>query len=971
MAHTAPPTTGRMMRLSDALQRRSGIILATFALLTALLVIPLLLLEPDEEASQEPIAAVFELRDEFETRLEPVVHGNAYIVEARDGDILTQAALSELLVNQRALLAADARGELAPPGLPERRYLLEGYSTDANTSFTGVFSVADAVDQRLQQDSRFATTLQNASDAQVKRALHAVLSDPATAELRDQLAVSATSAPATVEGEAITRWSAPAIAIIVLADNALLGGGPSRGGISGDDRIVDKEEFNRNVQDLLRGDQTSYRVWGIAIDQQLTSEEQGQTAGLFIMFAVVGAVGVVGIALRSYWATALTGIGLGVLMVWLGGISNLIGLKGGLMIELIVPIAMVALGVDFAVHALRRYQEEKRLGLAPRRALTAGIAGVGGALVLAMASDSLAFLSNTAAGIESVVHFGIAAAIASVASFLVLGVAVPLAYMRLDEAAPFAPARGLRARGFRLFNGVNAAILAGTVVIITVAVSAAVGAALLALAVGVTIGLPLAVARLRRRHHPPGVAVPPAPATPAAPGGHSQLGRLVSAIAVRRRLALPAAAALTAGAVVLALQLEATFDVKDFFDNSSDFVVSLDKLEEHLGDTGGEPGAFVVEGDLTDPAALAALDDFTARLADNPYVGREEDGDLNLVEPNILSVVRRLMEAPDRVLDATGVAITDADRDGLPDTRAQTTALIELALRSGVPSPDGSLVHTPADVAAVLDYSPGQPVYTVLTVGIPDSREQSTVSAAREAFEADLAPLAAAPGIDRAGLIGSPFEREQTLIATTDALITSLPIAAAAALALLLLVFRSLRYAIVTVIPVGLVAAWLYALMYLSDFSLNFVTATIGAISIGVGIDYSIHMTERFREELRRASSPRVALARAADGTGVALLASAGSTIVGFSIMGLAPMPLFASYGILTAVMVALALAASLLVLPSLLLLVAPATAVEPAAPAATPARVTPQPALNAAGERPPARRPVSAAVPEGGQVQH
>ena len=55
----------------------------------------------------------------------------------------------------------------------------------------------------------------------------------------------------------------------------------------------------------------------------------------------------------------------------------------------------------------------------------------------------------------------------------------------------------------------------------------------------------------------------------------------------------------------------------------------------------------------------------------------------------------------------------------------------------------------------------------------------------------------------------------------------------------------------------------------------------------------------------------------------MALFASAGSTIVGFAILALAPMPLFATYGVLTAVMIALALAASLLVLPSLLLLVA------------------------------------------------
>ena len=96
----------------------------------------------------------------------------------------------------------------------------------------------------------------------------------------------------------------------------------------------------------------------------------------------------------------------------------------------------------------------------------------------------------------------------------------------------------------------------------------------------------------------------------------------------------------------------------------------------------------------------------------------------------------------------------------------------------------------------------------------------------------------------------------------------------------------------------------------------------IGAISIGVGIDYSIHMTQRFREEIRRNPSRLSAIKRAARGTGVALVASAVSSIAGFVILGFAPMPMFAAYGQLTAAMILFALLASLIVLPSLLMVI-------------------------------------------------
>ena len=120
--------------------------------------------------------------------------------------------------------------------------------------------------------------------------------------------------------------------------------------------------------------------------------------------------------------------------------------------------------------------------------------------------------------------------------------------------------------------------------------------------------------------------------------------------------------------------------------------------------------------------------------------------------------------------------------------------------------------------------------------------------------------------------------------------------------------------------------------MYLAGFNLNFVTATIGAVSIGVGIDYSVHMTVRFREELGRSDNRMNALRRAANGAGMALVASAASSILGFAILGFAPMPMFSAFGVLTALMVFLALAASVVVLPSLLLLATPEKAKSPTA---------------------------------------
>ena len=173
-------------------------------------------------------------------------------------------------------------------------------------------------------------------------------------------------------------------------------------------------------------------------------------------------------------------------------------------------------------------------------------------------------------------------------------------------------------------------------------------------------------------------------------------------------------------------------------------------------------------------------------------------------------------------------------------------------------------------------------------------------------------------------LTGQPIARQASLDAILRAFRLSLPVAVALCFMLAAVFMRSLRYAAVSTVPILLVVAWLYAFMYLAGFGINVVTATIGAISIGVGIDFAVHFTMRFREELRAGRDRERGPTRRGAGTGGALLASALSSVVGFAILAFAPMPMFASYGLLTAVMIVLASVASLAVLPSLLLLVTP-----------------------------------------------
>jgi hypothetical protein len=236
---------------------------------------------------------------------------------------------------------------------------------------------------------------------------------------------------------------------------------------------------------------------------------------------------------------------------------------------------------------------------------------------------------------------------------------------------------------------------------------------------------------------------------------------------------------------------------------------------------------------------------------------------------------------------------------------------------------DGSVLWTPNAVRTVLWRGDDDTYATVLTYQIPDTRDQTNVVATRELLEPigqDLEDALQQIDPDSSVVVtGSAIYRDDQLAGVRRSLLLALPIAVFACFAVAAGFMRSLRYAGVTIIPILLVVSWLFGIMYQAGYSINVVTAIIAAVSIGIGIDFSTHFAMRFIEERKRGAAKRTAVAAAGAGTGSALAGSALTSVAGFGILAFAPMPMFATYGLLTALMIVLALVASLFVLPSLL----------------------------------------------------
>ena len=703
--------TATLTSVFARLQSRPGRVIAAVVVITGLLLVPFLAMAPDRSASTEPAGDVFTARDRIDETFASSVHPTFIVIEAEGGDLLRSDSLGALLAAEDALRADPELGST----------LFSYFDTETRTEVTGVVSLAGLVDGELR--ARGGPGLAAATDAEVKSAGTAVIDE--LGERSDVLGISAQS---TRGGDG---WTVPAVSITVLSDNTQLGFATTSVNLGGD---TDVEEFDRSVQEVFRVD--GLQANGVAIDVNLTSQEQGEVAGPFIGFTILAVLVLVGITFRSYWVLATVSVSFLALIVWLKGISNLVGLKDDLVLSLIVPVAMISFGVDYAFHAIGRYREQRAEGRTSGPAFVAGMTAVSAALLLAFATGATAFLSNLTSGIESINQFGLGAAIALGSAYLLLGIVAPMVVARIETDVP-APSPSRRATVARIAGGLGAASMAMASVLLLVFVLPWLGAVLAVVTAVVTLVVPYLV----QRRKDVGLRVGELPVDASDGRLARRIGGVVAALAARPAVVLPIAVALTAGATAFAVQVPAEFDVEDFFSPDTDFVVGLDQLDTHVGDRGGEPALLYVEGDLAEPTALALVQTRIGEIRALETDSLAGDADGVRIDGGIFEVFDAAFESdlmPGLVEQQTGVVLTDADGDDIPDTREQVVALIAVAEQVGVPFDTERLALTPDDVTTAVRL--GDEPRTVFEMGVVDSRSQESVTATREL----LTPIAEA-----------------------------------------------------------------------------------------------------------------------------------------------------------------------------------------------------------------------------------
>jgi hypothetical protein len=205
-------------------------------------------------------------------------------------------------------------------------------------------------------------------------------------------------------------------------------------------------------------------------------------------------------------------------------------------------------------------------------------------------------------------------------------------------------------------------------------------------------------------------------------------------------------------------------------------------------------------------------------------------------------------------------------------------------------------------------------------IRIKDSQKSLRRNELLQKIEADL-PVAAGLDPRQIHLTGMFVLYNNMLQSLFSSQILTLGITALLLTGMFLVLFRSLKVALIAIsanlLPVGTVLGvmgWL-------NIPLDMMTITIAAISLGIAVDDTIHYIHRFKREFQEDRRYLPVMHRCHGSIGHAMYYTSITVIIGFSVLSLSNFIPTIYFGLLTVVAMAIALFAALTLLPELLIL--------------------------------------------------
>jgi len=353
-----------------------------------------------------------------------------------------------------------------------------------------------------------------------------------------------------------------------------------------------------------------------------------------------------------------------------------------------------------------------------------------------------------------------------------------------------------------------------------------------------------------------------------------------------------AAVVLTAGSVVLARRVHPETDFVRYFKPGSGPTRAAEIVNTRFG--GGMQFEFLVDGDINDPAVLQRMERFESGLKRVPHF------------THTLSIVD--------VLRSTNKAFNGgkSEYDRLPETREAIAQYLLLLSFSGSDfladfvtsdsrraritarfdrQESGQIAAAMKDVRRLMKECFGEG---------SKSEVRGQMSKVRsEGAEGGVA--AGETGQTRVMVGGMPMAILALHENIQSSQFWSVIAALAAVFLLVTTAFRSPGLGLAAMIPIGFTLAVSFGAMGLLGIQVDVVTAMLGSIAVGIGIDYSCHLIARFREERQAGVGAEEQVRRTVSGVGPAIVANALAVGLGFAVLAGSSLVIIQKFGVLIA----------------------------------------------------------------------
>jgi len=317
-----------------------------------------------------------------------------------------------------------------------------------------------------------------------------------------------------------------------------------------------------------------------------------------------------------------------------------------------------------------------------------------------------------------------------------------------------------------------------------------------------------------------------------------------------------------------------------------EFNLAIHLADEYFG--GSKVINIMFEGDAKDPELLKRLDYYESEIKKMPQVGRTA---------SLATMIKKM-----------SMALNDSSETGyntIPESRDAVAQYLELYAMS-------------ADVADFERFVNFDYTKTLLTV-------QYRAASLREVNELlskidNLLKYEPAPAV-----IGgfSLIDKELSESVETGQYY-SLIVAFLAILILLSVIFRSIIAGLMGSLPLVFAVFCTFGLMGWTGIELNIVTALLSSISIGLGVDFTIHIFWRLKHELNNGKGWISAVKSTETGIGRGISINAFSVMLGFSVLFLSAFPLIQSFGFLVILSLLFCLISAIVLIPALCLIFKP-----------------------------------------------